>query len=118
MKHILLVVSMAAFSTVFANEPLTNATVVNDMSKAPGIIPGKPTAEVGAPKYSIQVPCTVNEAGRVVCVDVDWAPVNGPAHYVLTPFKKDQPPVVVEKIVEKVVTVPAPLPPVTKPIAE
>ena len=105
MKRALFIAALAVFSTAVAGEPLTNvdsSKLVNDSEKAPRIIPGKPSAQVDNPKYSIVVPCTKSEDGKVGCVDIGWPPVLGPAEYVLTPMAKPTT-VTVEK--EKIVTV-------------
>lgn len=106
MKRALFIASLAVFSTAFAGEPLTNvdsSKLVNDSEKAPRVIPGKPSAQVDNPKYSIVVPCGKGDDGKVTCVDIGWPPVLGPAEYVLMPMAKPAAPVVVEK--EKIVTV-------------
>lgn len=117
MKRALFIASLAVFSTAFAGETPTNAdtkVLVNDFEKAPRVLPGNPQAAAQAPKYSIVVPCTKDDAGKVACVDVSWVPVIGPHEYVLTPMAKPAAPVVIEK--EKIVTVVKEVP--AKPIKE
>jgi len=104
MKYLIVMAALAVTSTAFAAEVsvkraalgsgtpalnasgvenaivVDNAKVENDILHAPQYMPNYPTAATIWPRV-IEVPCTKDVVGKVVCAGYNWSPSMGPGEY-------------------------------------
>lgn len=96
----------------FGNAGVENARPVNhapSVLHAPQYMPFYPTAAVIWPRV-IEVPCTKEPSGNLLCEEYHWSPSMGRAEYLfIAPVVKEPvAPTVVREVVKETVVVPGP----------